>query len=117
MSAQRARGTAWETAIVDYLRASGFPHAERRASNGVRDRGDIAGIPGVVVEAKSVGRLDLATFLGEAETERANAGAAYGIVWAKRKGKTSAAHGYVVMDGAAFTALLRAAGYGEGASR
>jgi len=50
MSAARAKGTAWETAIVGYLRGRGAPHAERRALNGSNDRGDIAGIPGLVIE-------------------------------------------------------------------
>lgn len=119
MSAERDRGTRWETTIVDYLRANGFPHVERRAPGGAKDRGDIAGIPGLVVEAKSASRIDLATWAREVEAERANAGAAYGVVWAKRRGKADAGQGYVVMDGAAFAQLLRAAGFGvpEGASQ
>lgn len=112
MTASRARGTRWETAIVDYLRANGWPYVERRARNGAKDRGDIAGIPGLVVEAKSTNRIELAAWVGEAETERDNDGAQYGVVWAKRKGRQSAADGYVVMSGAQFAALLRAAGFG-----
>lgn len=111
MSASKARGTAWESAIVTYLRGRGASYAERRALNGGSDRGDIAGVPGVVVEAKAEARVDLAGWLAEAERERANDGAAIGAAWAKRRGKASPADGYVVMTGATFVALLIEAGY------
>ena len=58
MSRSKARGTAWETAIVDYLRTVGAIHAERRALNGAKARGALAGLPGVVVEAKSAAKLN-----------------------------------------------------------
>ncbi len=111
MSASRRKGTSWESAIVAYLRESGAVHAERRALNGAKDRGDVAGVPGVVIEAKSAARLDLAGWVGEANTERDNDGAELGVVWAKRRGKASAADGYVLMDGRTLVGLLRAAGY------
>jgi hypothetical protein len=111
VSRSRAKGTAWESAIVDYLRANGAPHAERRAMNGAKDRGDLAGLPGVVCEAKSAARLELGSWLAEAEAERDNDGAAIGFVWAKRRGKTSAGDGYVIMSGATLVALLKSAGY------
>lgn len=110
MSASKRKGTAWESAIVDYLRANGVPHAERRALGGAKDRGDIAGMPGVVVEAKSAARVELAAWLEEAKAERDNDGAAVGVVWFKRKGKGSAGDGYVLMDGATLMHLLREAG-------
>jgi len=111
MSASRARGTKWETAIVGYLRGRGAPHAERRALSGNNDRGDLAGIPGLVIEAKCAARLELSAWLDEAETERANDRADLGVVWAKRRGKASPADAYVVMTGAALIHLLAAAGY------
>jgi len=111
MTASRAKGTAWETTIVDYLRINGAPHAERRALNGAKDRGDIAGIPGVVIEAKSATRVELAAWLDEAEAERANDHADVGVVWIKRRGRTSPAAGFVVMSGAQLLRLLASAGY------
>jgi hypothetical protein len=111
MSASKRKGTAWESAIVDYLRANGVPHAERRAQNGAKDRGDIAGVPGVVFEAKSAARVELGPWLLEAEAERANDGADLAVVWHKRRGKTSAGDAYVTMSGATLVGLLRAAGY------
>lgn len=111
MNRPKIKGTAWESTIVDYLRTNGVPHAERRAANGARDRGDVAGLPGVVIEGKNCRELDLAGWLAEAEAERANDGADIALVWHKRRGKTSAGDGYVTMTGATLVALLRAAGY------
>ncbi len=111
MSRARAKGTAWESAIVEYLRAQGWTHAERRAMQGSRDRGDIAGLPGVVIEAKNCRAIDMAGWLDETTVEQANAGANVGAVWVKRRGRTNPGAGYVVMAGATFTALLREAGY------
>ena len=111
MTAARGKGTRWETAIVDYLRANGVPHAERRARNGAKDRGDLSGIPGLVVEAKNTKTLSLAAWVDEAEVERRNDGAAFGLVWHHRRGKASPGDGYVTMTGATLLDLLRAAGY------
>jgi hypothetical protein len=111
MSKSRAKGTAWESTIVDYLRANGAPHAERRALGGVKDRGDVAGLPGVVVEAKSAARIDLSGWLTEAEAERANDHADLAVVWIKRRGKTSPGQAYAVLTGEALVGLLKAAGY------
>lgn len=108
----KAKGTSWESAIVAFLNDQGWPHVERRTLNGATDRGDIAGIPGVVIEAKSVKTITLGAFVDEAAKERANDGADLGVAWIKRRGKTSAEHGYVVMDGAQFAWLLKEAGYG-----
>lgn len=111
MTASRAKGTRWETAIVDYLRTSGATHAERRALHGSDDRGDITGIPAVVIEAKSAARVELAAWLDEANAERDNDCADVGAVWFKRRGRASPANGFVVVDGATFVFLLQAAGY------
>jgi hypothetical protein len=110
LSAKKA-GTAWESEIVRHLNNAGWIHAERRRLAGALDKGDIAGIPGVVIEAKNTTGYDIAGALDEAETERQNAEANYGVAWIKRKGKPTAADGFVVMDGATFTRLLKEAGW------
>lgn len=48
----KAIGTAAETAVVRWLNANGWPHAERRALHGAYDRGDITGTPGICWEVK-----------------------------------------------------------------
>ena len=69
----KARGTAWETRLVKYLQENGFPYAERRALTGALDRGDIAGIPLVCLEAKNARRHELAQWIDEVVKEKANA--------------------------------------------
>jgi hypothetical protein len=104
------RGTRWESAIVDTLRAHWNPRIERRAPAGNADKGDIAGVYAqgvpIVIEAKSVAKLNLAGWVAEAEAEALNAGAPIGVVWAKRVGKASPLDGYVVMSGDTFLELL-----------
>ncbi|MFE2297967.1 hypothetical protein ACFXAW_07200 [Streptomyces sp. NPDC059445] len=107
MSASKQKGTAAETAIVNFLRNSGFLQAERRTLGGAHDRGDIAGIPGVVIEAKNCARQELAAWVKEAELERDNDRASLGVVWHKRRGKGNPADWFVTMSGLQFTTLLR----------
>lgn len=111
MSASRRKGTGWESRVVDYLRANGVPQAERRALAGAADRGDVAGLPGVVIECKAEQRITLSEYVDEAEQERANDGASVGVAWVKRRGKASPADGYAVMTGATLVRLLTEAGY------
>lgn len=105
-SKNKAKGSAWERAIVEHLRAAGWPFAERRLAGSRKDRGDIAGVVGVVIEAKNTATRRLPEWIDETETERQNDGAWLGVVWHKRTGKGSAADGYVTMTGAQFTELL-----------
>ncbi len=97
MSKQRAKGTAAETAVVRYLQDNGFIHAERRALHGINDKGDITGIPGVVIEVKNHAKLTLAEWVKELQQEMVNADADFGFVVAKKKGTTNPAEWYAVM--------------------
>lgn len=116
MSRSKQKGTAWETALCRYLTEEGFPHIERRALNGNSDRGDLAGIPGWVLEAKNCKRMDLAGWVDEAALEQANDGAEFSAVWHHRVGKSHPGAGYVTMTGATFVRLLRHAGHGTALS-
>lgn len=113
----KSKGTAWESAIVSFLQSAGWPYVERRTLAGSKDRGDIAGIPGVVIEAKSTKTAALGAYVDEANLEAENdsglRGSSLGVAWLKRRGKSSAGNGYVVMDGWTFVALLNEAGYGN----
>ena len=107
----KIRGTAAESAVVHYLKGRGWPYAERRALSGGKDRGDVAGVAGVVIEVKDCKTLTFGPWLNEAETEKANDHAAVGAVWAKRRGTTDPGKWFVLMTGEQFTALLKEAGY------
>ena len=110
MSASRRKGTAFESEVVSLLREFGFEYAERRALQGARDRGDIAGIPRVVFECKATKVLDLAGAVDEAEVERQNDGAELGVAVLKRRMRP-ASSAYAVLPLGAFADLLRKAGY------
>lgn len=107
MSRSKAKGTAAETAVVRFLRAAGFAQAERRTLSGAQDRGDIAGVPGVVIEVKNCARDQLPAWVAEAELERDNDRASLGVVWHKRRGTTDPGRWFVTMSGDQFAALLR----------
>lgn len=111
MNRSKAKGTAGESAVVEALKAAGWPHAERRALSGTQDRGDVAGMAGVCIEVKNERTYDISGWLKEVEVEKANARAAIGACWFKRPGKGDPMDWGVVMTGAQFVDLLRAAGY------
>ena len=114
MSRAKQKGTAWETAIVTFLRDHRFHYADRVPLSGNKDRGDVTvGYGGPAIESKNQNRLSWAEWLDEAKQEAVNAKAPFGVVWAKRRGKGSPRDGYVLMDGAAFVQLLIDAGYGD----
>ena len=106
MNPSKAKGTAWESAIVAHLKANGFPYAERRALAGSVDRGDIAGVPGVMLEAKACKQLSLSQWMDEVRAQKKNAGAQVGACVIKRRNH-SAAKAYVVMEFDDFLDLIR----------
>lgn len=89
-------GTAWETAVVRYLNDCGFPLAERRTLSGRYDRGDISGIPDVVIECKTSKQISLPKWMDETETERVNDDSNYGMLVIKRR-QRGISDAYVVL--------------------
>lgn len=116
MSTSRAKGTRFETEVVAHLRACGFPHAERRATAGTHDLGDITGTPGIVWECKARRDLDVAGAMDEARTEALNANARFAtehlpVAVLKRRGQP-VTRAYAVLELADLVLLCRFAGYG-----
>lgn len=98
-----------ESAVVAYLRGSGFLHAERRALKGSLDQGDVAGCPGLVFEVKYAnGGLRMASWVAETEVERLNAKADYGVLVIKPPGlgAKSTKHWFAVMQAQSFDRLV-----------
>ncbi len=107
----KAKGTFAETAVVNYLRDNGFPYAERRTLKGARDRGDVAGCPGLCFEVKYAGvDLKISSWLGETDVESLNDSADYGILVVKPLGlgERSVASWYAVMTSEYFNKLAYA---------
>lgn len=92
----RDRGVVTERKLAIYLRAHGFPHAERAVKTGVRTRdrtvddpGDITGTPGLVWQAKALRPLtraenEVPAWMLETEQQRAGARANLGILVLRR---------------------------------
>jgi Holliday junction resolvase len=106
----RQKGATHERAVADYLLAHGFPFADRRVKTGAKDKGDIGGVhvhgQRLVIEAKNTARLELGTWIREAEVERVNDGALAGVVVHKRHGKGKPADQLVTMTLADLVAIL-----------
>lgn len=111
MNASKQKGTAFERLIADgFSAAFDDDRIDRAPMRGTKDRGDIGGVRSpfgkVAVECKSVARLDLAGWVGEAEVERGNLDAIAGVVVHKRRGKGRALDQYVTMTVRDLVALL-----------
>lgn len=100
------KGPKFEADVVAWLCEHGFPYAERRVMGGSRDRGDVGGIPGVVLELKNCARQELAGWVDEARAEAANAGVSVWAVVAKRRGKGDPGEAFVITNLVTFAALL-----------
>lgn len=113
----KEKGTAAEGWVVRYFQSRGWPHAERRALTGGKDKGDLAGIYGVagavVVEVKNRRTVAVPEWLREALTEQKHANAAVAAVIAKPRGvgETRVGDWHVHMTVAQFCDLLEQAGY------
>ena len=106
----KERGHRFERAVVEYLRAHGQQVAERAYGEGRSDdQGDIRGVTvageAVAIQAKDWARFVASEWLGDAETQRINARARFGIAVAKRRGK-GAGEAYVVMTLETFAEML-----------
>ena len=110
MSKARAKGTKLETDVVAYMKANGWPHAERHAQHGSKDVGDINIGPGVVIECKATSRFSPAEFITELEDEMVNADAGDGVVVVKRRGTTDPGEFYALMTFRMWCALAKEAG-------
>lgn len=100
----KAKGTAWETAVVRYLTERGIP-ARRNPQHGAKDIGDIGGVPGFALEAKAEKSYSFAAYVAQARVEARNAGEPFGAAVVKRH-RAPVEDGYVVMDLETFADLL-----------
>ncbi|MFD5107148.1 hypothetical protein [Streptomyces cinereoruber] len=110
----RSKGTRAESEVVRYLQ-NWWPTAERRALSGNKDKGDVAGIPGVVVEVKAAATQQLAAWTRETWIEMENAEATCCVLVVKRPYKAAAQWDAYVPAHHLGGALLAALRNGEGA--
>ncbi|OZV74748.1 hypothetical protein CA850_29665 [Micromonospora echinospora] len=106
MSAAKAKGTRWETALVRFFRAATV-RAFRPAQEGFRDTGDLHGLDPFTGQAKdwTSWQAAIREGLDGAERQRVNAGQNYGVAFVKRA-RASTGRGYAVMTVATFARVL-----------
>jgi hypothetical protein len=110
-SANARKGRRAEIAVAEFLATAGFPYAEpTRRSGWADDRGDIDGIPGVVIEVKDHAKHDLSGWLKELANEIANAKADTGVLVVKRRGIGDAGQWYAITPLYEWAALVKEAG-------
>lgn len=115
MSREAKKGAGFERMVADYMAADLEQPIDRRVKCGSRDRGDISGLKvcgcDCVVECKNKKRMELSQWVEEAEAERVNAKATFGIVVHKRRGcgKANAGGNYVTMTLDTFIDIVREA--------
>jgi hypothetical protein len=106
----RQKGSSFERLVADFLKANGFPFADRRVKSGAKDKGDIGGVGieagRLVLECKNTSKISLGTWAAEAEVERLNDKALAGVIVHKRHGKGKAEDQWVTMTLADLTAIL-----------
>jgi hypothetical protein len=108
----KRKGTAWESAVRDYLIATGFTDAHRVALKGVNDEGDVMfrigrlGEVKCVYECKNEKGIDLAAAVNEAEHEALNTDADYFAAIIKRRNHSTNA-AYVVLPMWHYVAIMK----------
>ena len=105
-SPQKRKGSAAELAVAKWLRKLGWIHAARSRAGWQDDRGDIEGLPGIVIEVKNEKRIDIPGYLRELEVEMANAQAWTGTVIVKRRGSMNVDDWYAVMPAKVWGELM-----------
>lgn len=104
-SANKAKGTRYESEIRDFLNSVGFD-VKRVVQMGRADQGDLHGYPLHIIEAKSVKTIDLPSFVRQADREAVNAGEPFGVCFVKKvRGSTD--EGYAVRSIATDIRLVR----------
>lgn len=106
----RQKGSSFERMVADYLKAKGFPYADRRVKNGSKDKGDIGGVGTdagrLVLECKNTSKISLGVWAAEAEQERLNDEALAGVIVHKRHGKGKPEDQWVTLTLADLVAIL-----------
>lgn len=105
-SPQKRKGNSAELAVAKWLREWGWVNAERSRAGWQDDRGDIDGLPGVVVEVKNQKTIDISGYLSELEVEMENADAWTGVCIVKRRGSLDVDDWYAIMPAHVWAELL-----------
>lgn len=115
----KAKGTAFETLIVNYLKDNGFKNAHRTALQGINDSGDVNGIvqrvslSELAVQCKNQKAFDLSGWLNDTveQAKKLNEGLPLLVVKRPGKGEKALGDSYAVMRLEDMVRLLQEAGF------
>lgn len=106
MSANKRKGTAHETAIVNYLTENGID-ARRVVQMGRLDQGDIHSESDWILEAKNCKDITPSEFVRQAIREAQNAGRRFGVAVVKKR-NANIRDSYVMTDLETFVRIMHA---------
>lgn len=109
----KAKGARYERDVCEMLTEELGQPVERRRLEGQLDRGDVAGIPGLIIECKNEKAWKVWQWLREAKREAAvetirSGKPALGVVFKRQVGFPDPADSAVLMDVPTFLALWEA---------
>ena len=108
-SPEKQKGDRAERVVVEWLHDLGFPKAHRIRAGSPDDIGDIElGVPGVVIEVKDRGKLDLPAWIRKLLVQKANKDAAIGVIVVKKRGSSDPFEWSYVIDAATLVNILTA---------
>lgn len=91
--ANRRKGADAERSVAKWLRANGFPGAERAiraayvgSDRVIPDPGDLTGTPGIVWQVKDCAVEHISTWLDDTDRQRRQAAADFGLLVLRRRG-------------------------------
>jgi Holliday junction resolvase len=106
---QKQKGDRAERAVVEWLHDLGFTKAHRIRAGSPDDIGDIElGVPGVVIEVKDRGKIDLPAWIRKLGIQKANKDAALGVIVVKKRGSSDPFEWSYVVDAATLVNVLTA---------
>jgi hypothetical protein len=108
---RKHRGYDSQRIVARWFAANGWPYAEPVGAG--RQGSDITGMPGIDVEVKARAGLDLPALLRQLDTRASEGLLGVGVLRLNGQGPASINEWPVVLRLDDFTALLRAAGYGN----
>ena len=105
-SKNKAKGSAWERAIVKQLCSDGFKVERMYGAGRQDDRGDIRGLNNWTIEAKDHARFALSEWLEELDNEMKNAENEFGAVLIKKR-NAATNKAYVMLPWSVLIKLLK----------
>ena len=107
MSREKDRGDRFERDVVRVLRANGHPFAERALRLGAHhDFADIAGVPGLHIECRDRGRIELGAWLTLLEVEARHIPSNPTPVLVVKRRQKPTEQAYTVLELARFAQLI-----------